>query len=78
MRRLIGPKSPLVVFSELYKDVPIKLVEQQTSNNGMVYSASIEVRYILKYNYLITKFHFNMLTCKHLLPMGYYVIIYWH
>lgn len=49
MRRLVCPKSPLMVFSELYKDIPIKLVEQQTHNNFAVYCASVEVRFILKY-----------------------------
>lgn len=43
MRRLVCPKSPLMVFSELYKDVPIKL-EEQTQNNFLQYTASIEVR----------------------------------
>lgn len=43
MRRLVCPKSPLMVFSELHKDVPIKLVEQ-TINNFIVFTASIEVR----------------------------------
>lgn len=54
MRRLVCPKSPLMVFSELYKDVPIKLIEQQPQNNFVVYTASIEV----KYNNLIRKFYF--------------------
>lgn len=63
MHRLIGPKSPLTVFSELYKDIPIKLIKH-ICNNDMMFSASIEVRYILKYNYLITKLHFNMLSAN--------------
>lgn len=46
MRRLVCPKSPLMVFSELYKDVPIVLQEQQTPGYT-VYTASIEVRNIL-------------------------------
>lgn len=60
MRRLVCPKSPLMVFSELYKDIPIKLAEQQTHNNYAVYSASIEVRYFLKYNYLIGTLFYYM------------------
>jgi len=43
MRRLVSPKSPLMVFSELYKDIPIKLTEQ-LHNNYLIYTASIEVR----------------------------------
>lgn len=54
MRRLVCPKSPLMVFSELYKDVAIKLEERQTQTQTSytVYTASIEVRknLILKEN----------------------------
>lgn len=46
MRRLVCPKSPLMVFAELYKDVPIKL-EEQTHNNCVVFTASIEASQIL-------------------------------
>lgn len=46
MRRLVCPKSPLMVFSELYKDVPIKL-EEMPQNNVVLYTALIEVRKIV-------------------------------
>jgi len=46
MRRLVTPKSPLMVFSELFKDVPI-LLQEQTINNVMGYTATFEVRYML-------------------------------
>lgn len=42
MRRLVCPKSPLMVFSELYKDVPIKL-DETPRKNSMSYTASFEV-----------------------------------
>ncbi|XP_025406213.1 double-stranded RNA-specific editase 1 isoform X2 [Sipha flava] len=43
MRRLVCPKSPLMVFSELYKDVPIKLEDRLHNNNFVVFTASIEI-----------------------------------
>jgi len=43
MRRLVSPKSPLMVFSELFKDVPIQLQEHPL-NNCMSYTATLEVR----------------------------------
>lgn len=46
MRRLICPKSPLMVFSELYKDVPIQL-ESTTRNNYLFYTAFFTVRLVL-------------------------------
>lgn len=46
MRRLVCPKSPLMVFSELYKEVPILLQERQTPGYTL-YTASIEVRLTL-------------------------------
>lgn len=48
MKRLICPKSPLMVFSELYKDVPIQL-ENTTRNNNLYYTASFIVRLVLNY-----------------------------
>ncbi|VVC26497.1 Hypothetical protein CINCED_3A019714 [Cinara cedri] len=42
MRRLVCPKSPLMVFSELYKDVPIKL-DEQIHDNCIIFTASIEI-----------------------------------
>ncbi|XP_015380288.1 PREDICTED: uncharacterized protein LOC107174011 isoform X2 [Diuraphis noxia] len=42
MRRLVTPKSPLMVFSELFKDVPIQL-QEQTINNVMGYTATFEI-----------------------------------
>lgn len=41
--RLISPESPLTIFSTLYKNVPIELIEK-SYNNYTVFSASIEVR----------------------------------
>jgi len=46
MRRLVSPKSPLMVFSELYKDIPIN-IEDTPNENGMHYTASFEVSLIL-------------------------------
>lgn len=64
MRRLVCPKSPLMVFSELYKNVPIKL-EEQLNDNYPVFIASIEVKIdlieiLICSNYFITLFHQNM------------------
>ncbi|XP_060854227.1 uncharacterized protein LOC132932054 [Rhopalosiphum padi] len=42
MRRLVSPKSPLMVFSELFKDVPIHLQEHPL-HNVMSYTATLEV-----------------------------------
>ncbi|VVC44893.1 Double-stranded RNA-binding domain [Cinara cedri] len=42
IRRLICPKSPLKVFSELYSDVPIKL-EAQMRGNFVIFIASIMI-----------------------------------
>jgi len=43
MRRLVSPKSPLMVFSELFKDVPIQL-QEHSINNVTGYTATLEVR----------------------------------
>lgn len=43
VQRLISPKNPLVVFSELFKDVPILLQEHQLTS-GVHYTATLEVR----------------------------------
>jgi len=43
MRRLVTPKSPLMVFSELFKGVPI-LLQEKTINNVKGYTATFEVR----------------------------------
>jgi len=45
MRRLICPKSSLMVFSELFKDIPIHLQEHPLHNACMSYTATLEVRY---------------------------------
>ncbi|XP_022172564.1 uncharacterized protein LOC111035307 isoform X2 [Myzus persicae] len=42
MRRLVSPKSPLMVFSELFKDVPIQL-QEHSINNVMGYTATLEI-----------------------------------
>uniref|UniRef100_A0A2S2NGM1 DRBM domain-containing protein n=1 Tax=Schizaphis graminum TaxID=13262 RepID=A0A2S2NGM1_SCHGA len=42
MRRLVSPKSPLMVFSELFKDVPIHLQEHPL-HNVMSYTATLEI-----------------------------------
>lgn len=42
MRRLMLPKSALVVFSELFRGVPIQIEESQLWN-VRVYTATIEV-----------------------------------
>ncbi|CAH1726603.1 uncharacterized protein LOC114121455 [Aphis gossypii] len=42
MRRLVCPKSPLMVFSELFKDVPIHLQENPL-HNVMSYTATLEI-----------------------------------
>ncbi|KAL5233817.1 hypothetical protein ACI65C_001227 [Semiaphis heraclei] len=42
MRRLVTPKSPLMVFSELFKDVPI-LLQEQIIDNVMLYIATFEI-----------------------------------
>jgi len=44
IRHLVYPKSSLVVFYELFGDVPIKL-QQHPINNEMNYIASLEVNY---------------------------------
>ncbi|XP_050533424.1 uncharacterized protein LOC126901169 isoform X2 [Daktulosphaira vitifoliae] len=43
VRRLVSPKSPLMVFTELYKNVPITLHEPVIQNNCLVYTATIEM-----------------------------------
>jgi len=47
MRRLVCPRTPLMVFNELVKDVTIKIQEHQVgaSNNTTGYTATFEVRY---------------------------------
>ncbi|CAI6377387.1 unnamed protein product [Macrosiphum euphorbiae] len=40
MRRLVSPKSPLMTFSELFKDVPIQL---HSINNVTSYTATLEI-----------------------------------
>ncbi|KAL4089189.1 hypothetical protein QTP88_024251 [Uroleucon formosanum] len=42
MRRLVSPKSPLMVFSELFKDVPIQL-QEHSINNVTGYTATLEI-----------------------------------
>jgi dsRNA-specific ribonuclease len=42
-RSLVCPKSPLMVFYELYKDVPIKLEGRLHNNSFAVFTASIEI-----------------------------------
>jgi len=42
MRRLVCPKSPLMVFSELYKNIPIT-INEESQNNFVMYTASFEV-----------------------------------
>ncbi|XP_008184601.2 uncharacterized protein LOC100573606 [Acyrthosiphon pisum] len=42
MRRLVSPKSPLMVFSELFNDVPIHL-QENTINNVKRYTATLQV-----------------------------------
>ncbi|XP_015376701.1 PREDICTED: uncharacterized protein LOC107170983 [Diuraphis noxia] len=43
MRRLVSPKTPLMIFSELFKDVPIQLQEHKHNNNVLGYTATIEI-----------------------------------
>lgn len=43
LHRLICPKSPLMVFSELFHNVPIQIVKYPM-NNGIRYVAIFEVR----------------------------------
>jgi hypothetical protein len=40
-RSLVCPKSPLMVFYELYKDVPIKLEGRLHNNSFVVFTASL-------------------------------------
>ncbi|CAI6373224.1 unnamed protein product [Macrosiphum euphorbiae] len=42
MRRLVSPKSPLMVFCELFKDVPIQL-QEHSINNVTGYTATLEI-----------------------------------
>jgi len=44
MRRLVSPKSPLMVVSELFRDVPIQLREHRKNNNIIGYTALLDVR----------------------------------
>lgn len=46
MRRLVSPKSPLIVFHELYKGIPI-FVEEEPNESVMRYTASFVVSLIL-------------------------------
>lgn len=49
---LVRPKTPLMIFFELYKDIPIN-VEQTLSENGMHYTASIVVSLIfIRFSFL--------------------------
>lgn len=49
MRHLVSPKSALMVFNELFENVPIKVQEHRS--NGVTYTATIEVsRITLRYN----------------------------
>jgi len=43
MRRLVSPKSPLMVFSELFNDVPIRL-QKHSINKVTGYTATLMVR----------------------------------
>lgn len=45
MRRLVPPKTPLTIFSELFKDVPIQLQAHKINNNVVIgYTALLDVR----------------------------------
>jgi len=47
LRRLIAPKSPLMVYNELFRDVPINVQthDGDAIQNKIRYTATFEVRY---------------------------------
>ncbi|XP_060857475.1 uncharacterized protein LOC132935047 [Metopolophium dirhodum] len=66
MRRLVSPKSPLMVFSELFNDVPIHL-QEHSINNVTGYTATLRVDGQVYTGNHISKIQAKQKACEHFL-----------